>query len=133
MRSEQDEPTVVTAARAILAGQRHPDDFDAAFDEATVLGFHVDLDALEGAARDIRDTIRDRNSIDVRDICGAAELYGHAGLHGAFSDFCARWSEGIDLLVGDAGIIGESLLAAESYRSVDEAGSSAFDPGVSSR
>ena len=79
MRSEQDEPTVVTVARAILAGQRHPDDFDAGFDEATVFGFHVDLDALEGAARDIRDTIRDRNSIDVRDICGAAELYGHAG------------------------------------------------------
>jgi len=59
---------------------------------------------------------------------------GTPGLHGAFSDFCARWSEGIDQLVGDAGIIGESLSAAvESYRSVDEAGSSAFDPGVSSR
>jgi len=58
---------------------------------------------------------------------------GTPGLHGAFSDFCARWSEGIDQLVGDAGIIGESLLATESYRSVDEAGSSAFDPGVSSR
>lgn len=98
------------------------------------LDFHVDLDALEGAARGIRDTIRDRDSIEVRDICGAAELYGHAGLHGAFSDFCARWSEGIALLVGDAGIIGESLsAAAESYRSVDEVGSSAFDPGVSSR
>jgi hypothetical protein len=54
------------------------------------LGFHVDLDALEGAARGIQDTIRDRDSIEVRDICGAAELYGHAGLHGAFSDFCAR-------------------------------------------
>ena len=36
MRSKQDEPTVVKVARAILAGQRHPDDFDAAFDEATV-------------------------------------------------------------------------------------------------
>lgn len=36
MRSEQDEPTVVLTAREILAGQRHPDDFDAVFDEATV-------------------------------------------------------------------------------------------------
>ncbi len=36
MQSEDDEPTVVAAAREILAGQRHPDDFDAVFDEATV-------------------------------------------------------------------------------------------------
>lgn len=97
-------------------------------------GFHVDLDALETAARCIRDTIADRDSIEVRDICGAAELYGHAGLHGAFSDFCDRWSKGIDQLVEDAGIIGESLAAAaKNYRSVDEAGSSAFDAGMPSR
>lgn len=31
----QSEPAVVMAAREILAGQRHPDDFDAVFDEAT--------------------------------------------------------------------------------------------------
>lgn len=97
-------------------------------------GFHVDIDALEAASRGIRDTIRDRDSIEVRDICGAAEVYGHAGLHGAFSDFCARWSEGIDQLVEDAGIVGESLsAAAQNYRAVDDAGSSAFDPGMSSR
>jgi hypothetical protein len=34
--NEQDEPAVVLAAREILAGWRHPDDFDAVFDEATV-------------------------------------------------------------------------------------------------
>lgn len=31
VQSEDDEPTVVAAAREILAGQRHPDDFDAVF------------------------------------------------------------------------------------------------------
>ena len=36
VRNEQDEPAVVLAAREILAGWRHPDDFDAVFDEATV-------------------------------------------------------------------------------------------------
>jgi len=36
VRSEQDELAVVLAAREILAGWRHPDDFDAVFDEATV-------------------------------------------------------------------------------------------------
>lgn len=42
-------------------------------------------------------------------ICGAAELYGHADLHGAFDDFCDRWSEGIDQLVEDVGIIARRL------------------------
>lgn len=96
-------------------------------------GFHVDLDALEAAASGIRDTIRDRDSIEVSDICGPAELYGHNGLHGAFSDFCDRWSEGVDQLVEDAGLISESLSAvAQNYRSVDEAGRSTFAPGLSS-
>jgi hypothetical protein len=62
-------------------------------------GFHMDLDALAAAAGGIRDTIRDRDSIEVRNICGPAELYGHAGVHGAFSDFCDRWSAGVDQLV----------------------------------
>lgn len=97
------------------------------------LGFHVDLDAVEAAARGIRDTIRDHDSIEVRNICGAVELYGHTGLHGAFSDFCARWNDGIDQLVDDVGIIGESLsAAAASYRSVDEGNRSAFGLGMSS-
>jgi len=77
------------------------------------------------------DTIRDRDSIEVRNICGPAELYGHAGVHGAFSDFCDRWSAGVDQLVEDASIISESLTAvAQNYRSVDEASRSALDPDL---
>lgn len=94
-------------------------------------GFHVDLDALAAAAGGIRDTIRDHDSIEVRNICGPAELYGHAGVHGAFSDFCDRWSAGVDQLVEDSGIISESLAAvAQNYRSVDEASRSALDPDL---
>lgn len=94
-------------------------------------GFQVDVNALEATAGDIRDTIRDRDSIEVRDICGPAELYGHAGVHGAFSDFCERWSAGVDRLIEDAGVISESLAAAaQNYRSVDEAGRSALDPDL---
>ena len=96
-------------------------------------GFHVDVAAVEEAASGITQSVADQDSFELADLCGPAEMYGHGGLHGALETFCGRWSEGLDVLTGDAEAIGEALTeVAGVYRGVDEAEARALsgDPGV---
>lgn len=96
-------------------------------------GFHVDVDALDEAAQGITQSVQDQDNFALRGLCGDAGGYGHAGLHDALAQFCARWSEGLDTLTQDAGVIGETLSqVAQVYRNVDEnaARSLRSDPGV---
>jgi hypothetical protein len=49
-------------------------------------------------------------------------MYGNAELGDAVSDFCDRWSDGLDILTDDARSISDSLTrVARAYRATDEA------------
>jgi hypothetical protein len=96
-------------------------------------GFHVEIDALDGAARGITQSVHDQDTFELRGLCGDVTLYGHAGVHDALMEFCVRWSDGLDVLTDDADGISDSLTrVANTYRSVDEAAARAMtaDPGV---
>jgi hypothetical protein len=96
-------------------------------------GFHVDVDSVDEAAMGITQSVQDQENFQLRGLCGDARLYGHAGLHDALTEFCVRWSDGLDTLTEDAAAIGDTLSrAAQVYRAVDEtaAGSLRSDPGV---
>lgn len=96
-------------------------------------GFHVDVDVLDNAGKGITQSVHDQETFALRGLCGDAELYGHAGVHNALADYCARWSAGLDTLTEDAGVIGDCLThAADAYRGIDEAAARQLpaDPGT---
>jgi len=96
-------------------------------------GFHVDIGVLEAAADGVRQTVADQRGSSLDDLDRKAAVYGHDRLHEAVETFCDRWNDGIDLLVKDAGAIGDILAsAATAYRSADNAaaGRLASDPGL---
>jgi hypothetical protein len=84
-------------------------------------GFHVEVGVLESAAAGIRQTVADQVSA-LEDVDGGPATYGHDGLHQAMETFCDRWNEGLDILIKDAGAIGDILgQAAQAYRAADAA------------
>ncbi|MCR6484079.1 hypothetical protein M8542_14755 [Amycolatopsis sp. OK19-0408] len=96
-------------------------------------GFHVDVDVLDNAAEGIAQSVHDQETFELRGLCGDAGLYGHAGVHSALADYCARWSAGLDTLVEDAGMIGDCLKrTSDAYRGIDEASARRLpaDPGT---
>ncbi|MDT8910037.1 hypothetical protein [Amycolatopsis sp. PS_44_ISF1] len=96
-------------------------------------GFDVDVDVLDNAGKGINQSVHDQETFALRGLCGDAELYGHAGVHSALADFCARWSTGLNTLTDDAGVIGDCLThAADAYRGIDEAAAQHLpaDPGT---
>jgi len=95
-------------------------------------GFHVDIDALERASDGIIRTVDEQKRSQLEDVGGGAEVYGDEGLHGALTNFCDRWSDGLDLLTEDARTVGDILgRAAKAYRAVDSAAAARLttDPG----
>lgn len=97
------------------------------------LGFHVDVDKVDEAARGIHESVQDQDNFRLRNLCGDSELYGRSGVHDALMSFCLRWSDGLDALTADAGAIGDALTrVAAAYRAVDEATESSLsdDPGL---
>jgi hypothetical protein len=96
-------------------------------------GFHVEVDALDVAAKGITQTVHDQDAFKLSRLYGDATLYNHAGLHDALSEFCQRWSDSLEALTDDADAIGEGLTrVANVYRSVDATAARAMtdDPGL---
>lgn len=101
-------------------------------------GFDVDVGVLADAASGISQTMGDMRQCEVEYIVGPEEMYGHAGVHGAFEHFCDRWQEGVELLLEDGGIISDALIrAVDTYVGVDTSIADGFrvqssgpDPGV---
>jgi hypothetical protein len=96
-------------------------------------GFHVDVDAVEEAAKGIGRSVHDEDNVELRGLCGDAAQYGHAGLHDALMQFCIHWSDGLDTLTRDAGTIGDTLSkVAQLYRRTDTAAARSLgsDPPV---
>jgi hypothetical protein len=95
-------------------------------------GFHVDVDKVTEAGNGISRSVTDQQGFQLRGLCGDAELYGHQGVHDGLMDFCARWSDGLDILTDDADKIGATLTrAANAYRGIDAASARTLrtDPG----
>ena len=85
-------------------------------------GFHVEIGVLDAAAAGIRQSVADQKGTALEDVDGGSATYGHEGVHHAMETFCARWNEGLDILIKDAGAIGDILTkAAQAYREVDAA------------
>jgi hypothetical protein len=85
-------------------------------------GFHVEVGVLESAAAGIRQSVADHKGSGLEDVNGSPATYGHEGLHKAMETFCDRWNEGLDILIKDAGAIGDMLIrAAQAYRGADVA------------
>jgi hypothetical protein len=84
-------------------------------------GFHVEIEVLEAAGTGIAGSVADQERSPLADLDRGAQTYGHEGLHGAMKTFCNRWNEGLDILLDDAGAIGDILArAAHQYRTVDQ-------------
>jgi hypothetical protein len=95
-------------------------------------GFHVDIDVLESAAKNMGDVVRDQDGFELRGLCGEPTLYGHKGIHDALAELCGRWSVGLDALADRASELGDLLgEAAAAYREVEHGNTSALktDPG----
>ncbi|WP_370968543.1 hypothetical protein [Amycolatopsis sp. cg9] len=95
-------------------------------------GFHVDVDVLESASKNMSAVVHDQSSFELRGLCGESRLYGHNGVHEALAELCARWSVGLDALSDRAGDLGDLLgQAAAAYRAVehDNTASLKSDPG----
>ncbi|MGH3972568.1 MAG: hypothetical protein ACRDS9_04480 [Pseudonocardiaceae bacterium] len=85
-------------------------------------GFHVEIEALEDASKSMIEALEDQDKFELSDLCGPSEMYGHGGVHTGFSDFCQRWSVGLDALCDRARAMGYKLRdAATVYREVDAA------------
>jgi hypothetical protein len=62
-------------------------------------GFHVDIEVLETASKNMQDLWHSQDEFELRGLCGEPELYGHGGVHDALADFCGQWSVGMDACV----------------------------------
>ena len=96
-------------------------------------GFHVDIEVLETASKNMQDVWRSQDEFELRGLCGEPELYGHGGVHDALADFCGQWSVGLDALCDRANDLSDSLgKAAQAYRAVEHSNMTALkvDPGT---
>ena len=96
--------------------------------------FHVDIPKVEEAANGIAESVADQHDFRLKRLPGPAEMYGDADLHDALTDYCDRWSDGLDILTEDARAISDALTrVARAYRATDEAAAKrmATDPAAS--
>ncbi|MGH9061408.1 MAG: hypothetical protein ACRDZY_18130 [Acidimicrobiales bacterium] len=96
-------------------------------------GFHVEVEALEGASTSMAQVAADQDNFALRGLCGEPPLYGHDGVHDALAEFCGRWSVGRDALADRARSMGDLLgTAAKAYRQAEHnaTGSLTTDPGL---
>jgi hypothetical protein len=96
-------------------------------------GFHVDIESLERASGGIARSINEQERHRLKDVCGEQAAYGDVAVHRALEHFCARWDDGLDLLIEDAKKVSDILgRAAMAYRAVDNASAATLrgDPGA---
>jgi hypothetical protein len=84
-------------------------------------GFHVDVAKVTEAAKGIADSIGDQDHFEFKKLPGHAGQYGDDDLHDALTDYCDRWSDGLDILTKDAKAISDSLYrVAQAYQASDQ-------------
>ncbi|SDY00441.1 hypothetical protein SAMN05216215_1018110 [Saccharopolyspora shandongensis] len=91
-------------------------------------GFRVDLTALTGASKGVRDTIESMNDRKVSDVDCPADAFGHDRLATTVDEFCNRWNEGVTNLTDDAKEVSARLdYCAKAYLQTDEAARAHFE------
>lgn len=96
-------------------------------------GFHVEIELLETASRNMDELVAGQDNSELSELPGDSQSYGHSDLFAALTEFCDRWSVGLDALCDRATEMGYSLgEAAKAYREADQAGADALsvDPGI---
>jgi len=84
-------------------------------------GFDANPDDLRSAASKILDAVGDTVSDALGNMPSGGDVYGHDGLHGAVSEFCATVQKAVQIMQGDVEGAGAALgKAAGSYASSDE-------------
>jgi hypothetical protein len=84
-------------------------------------GFHVDVTRAIEAAKGIADSIGDQARFELRKLPGQSGQYGDDEVRSALSEYCDRWSEGLDILTKDAEAISDSLFrVAQAYQASDQ-------------
>jgi hypothetical protein len=73
------------------------------------MGFEVEPEALTGASAEISKVAASAAGIQVENITGAGESYGHEGVFGAVSRFCTTWQLATQLLQQRAMSAGAAL------------------------
>jgi hypothetical protein len=97
-----------------------------------VPGFHVEIGTLKSASAGIEESVADQKGSALSHLDRAESVYGHDRLHKSMENFCDRWSDGIDILIKDARVIGDLLgKVADAYQAADAAavGRLTTDPG----
>jgi hypothetical protein len=85
-------------------------------------GFHVDVSKITEAAKGIADSMGDQEHFALMKLPGPPGQYGDGDLHGALSDYCDRWSDGLNILIKDAKAISDSLChVSRAYQAADQA------------
>lgn len=91
-------------------------------------GFSVDLEALQGAAEGVTDTLNTMATKKVKDIDPARSAFGHDGLASAVGDFCDRWEIGVEHLCTDGNEIVDRLnWSMQAYTHVENTLAHAFN------
>ena len=91
-------------------------------------GFRVDLGALKDAADGVSGTLDQVRTRKVSDIDCDKAAVGHGRLADTISDFCDRWSLGVDNLATDAQEIADRLTdCVKAYEELDQGARDRFD------
>jgi hypothetical protein len=76
---------------------------------------------LSDTAAAVREVSQTQRGHRLSELVGGASGFGDDQVQAAFGDFCSRWSDGLDVLTGDAAAIADALDAAvATYRMTDE-------------
>jgi hypothetical protein len=96
-------------------------------------GFHVDVPKVTEAAKGVAESVGDQERFALKKLPGGVEQYGNDDLCDALTDFCSRWSDGLDILTEDAEAISDSLYrVAQAYKASDQGAATRLisDPAV---
>jgi hypothetical protein len=99
-------------------------------------GFRVDLGALTNASQGIEGVLYDVSNNQVSDIKVDSSDVGHDRLASSLSDFCDRWTLGVNNLAKDGQTVADRLQAnVAAYDKAEHAVTGMFqssgpDPGV---
>ncbi|WP_031469629.1 hypothetical protein [Sciscionella sediminilitoris] len=95
-------------------------------------GFHVDIGAIESAAREMGEITRKQDDFALADLCGPYEQYGHDGFCDALDNFCGEYDRSMQMLVDKADDLKDGMSAvAKAYRQAEHSNKKALtDSGV---
>lgn len=88
----------------------------------------VEPDELTGAAATINDTVANAEGVQLEELTGDSEAYGHNGVFESVSQFCTTWQVGTTLLAQRSRSLADAVAeAARTYGEHESSTSSVLD------